>query len=665
MGFWDRLRGIDPFDPAQRVLPEPFEPFISTAGIPVADPGSPLEVWIHGERSRVDNFWRTQPNLRKVVDFVARNVASIPLHTFERISDLERHRVTGTRLTEALAHPGQAMGPYRFWHGVISDGLLYDRWLLLPVTDDDGSLRLVHVPSWRVRFQTNPLNEVVAIRYWVGDAIDRASRVDWIDVPLNMAIFDHGYAPATAGLSPVQTLRDVLQENAEAVSYRRSVWENTARIPGYISRPHDAPAWGQDKRDRFVEAMRSLYTRKGSRVGQMPLFEDGMKIYKNDVFEPRNAQDLEGRRLTAVEVAAAYHIAPELVGAQQGNYSNVREYRQMLYRDSLGPYIKAWEDALNAQLVPRYNEGRPLYVEANVEAKLRGSFEEQAQVTSTATGAPWMTRNEARAMRNLPPVDGGDDLVTPLNVIVGGQASPRDSGSQNQRAGGQPAGKRAAAGASKARAAQSYVDKHREVLVAFFDRQARVVKSQLGAKSAPDWWDTNRWDTELATDLTALALQTSQDVAQATLEQAGQDPEAYDADRTVKFLSAVAARQAKDINATTLTQLEAALASDDPDAAVDGVFDQASSTRADQMAVTLVTASSAFGTVESAKQAGGGEATKTWVVTSSNPRASHAAMNGETVGIDETFSNGLDYPASGGDPDEVAGCQCEVEITIP
>ena len=45
---------------------------------------------------------------------------------------------------------------------------------------------------------------------------------------------------------------------------------------------------------------------------------------------------------------------------------------------------------------------------------------------STATGRPFMTTNEIRARMNLPPVAGGDELVTPLNVLVGGQTSPQD-----------------------------------------------------------------------------------------------------------------------------------------------------------------------------------------------------------------------------------------------
>jgi hypothetical protein len=56
--------------------------------------------------------------------------------------------------------------------------------------------------------------------------------------------------------------------------------------------------------------------------------------------------------------------------------------------------------------------------------------------------------------------------------------------------------------------------------------------------------------------------------------------------------------------------------------------------------------------------------TKTWVVTSSNPRPSHDAIDGETVGMDEVFGNGLAYPGdqSTGDPGETANCSCVMAI---
>ena len=55
---------------------------------------------------------------------------------------------------------------------------------------------------------------------------------------------------------------------------------------------------------------------------------------------------------------------------------------------------------------------------------------------------------------------------------------------------------------------------------------------------------------------------------------------------------------------------------------------------------------------------------KRWV-TGDNPRPEHAAMNGETVDIDEAFSNGCEWPGDdNGDPDTTCGCNCSTEVII-
>ena len=55
---------------------------------------------------------------------------------------------------------------------------------------------------------------------------------------------------------------------------------------------------------------------------------------------------------------------------------------------------------------------------------------------------------------------------------------------------------------------------------------------------------------------------------------------------------------------------------------------------------------------------------KIWV-TGDNPRPEHAMMDGETVPIWETFSNGCNWPGDDdGDPDTTCGCNCSTEILI-
>lgn len=391
---------------------------LSANRIEVVDPGIPLtDMTAFGTSTDV---WRTQPSVRKVVDFIARNIASIPLHAYERASDEDRQRVTDHPLAQVLGAPEPRQVPFRFWHAVVCDWMLHDRWCARKVPQLDGSMQIVRIPARRFRFVADGLDRIAAVDIWTADGERTREGVEHF-------LFDSGYAArGVNGTSPMETLRDLLAEASEAVAYRRSIWENGARVPLVLKRPADAPPWKPEARQRFTNSWRA-FTRGGGREGGTPILEDGIEPHELKHFSPRDTADLEGRKLTDAEVASAYHIAPELVGAREGTYSNIEAYRQMLYRDSLGPLIEALEQVINAHLVPDLAAGRNLYVEANVESKLRLSFEEQSRVLSSSVGAPWMLRSEARARANLPKIEHADELVVPLNVTVGGLASPRDT----------------------------------------------------------------------------------------------------------------------------------------------------------------------------------------------------------------------------------------------
>jgi len=97
------------------------------------------------------------------------------------------------------------------------------------------------------------------------------------------------------------------------------------------------------------------------------------------------------------------------------------------------------------------------------------------------------------------------------------------------------------------------------------------------------------------------------------------------------------------------------------------MFQQKKTSGSVRLAESLVTEARSRGAFEAAKQAvnDGRQVTKTWNVTSLDPRRSHAAINGETVGVEERFSNGLRFPGDpDGDIDETAGCKCRLQIKI-
>ncbi len=54
---------------------------------------------------------------------------------------------------------------------------------------------------------------------------------------------------------------------------------------------------------------------------------------------------------------------------------------------------------------------------------------------------------------------------------------------------------------------------------------------------------------------------------------------------------------------------------------------------------------------------------KTWVVNSQNPRPEHVTMDGETVPINESFSNGMMFPGDpAGGPENNANCSCSMVV---
>ena len=661
MGFWDFLRPtLQPSTLTQDVAPVDggsvsyawMSPNVEyLGGVEWAE--RVTEEWNRVRGMSAAQLWRTQPHLRTVVSFLCRNVAQLGLHTFERVSDTDRRRDRQSPIARALADPGDGLTTYDLVFALVGDKALHDIAYLIPWWDGDKP-RLRRLPPSKVRIGKR--SPFAALTYLVNLGGET------VEIDASRLLVFGGYSPASGtGCSPtIDALKETLGEQVEASLYRSQVWKRGGRVSAVIQRPEGAPQWTDAQAERFREDWYANYTGRGARAGGTPILEDGMTLSKVD-FSAADQQWAEGAKLAFVTVAAAFHVNPTMVGVlDNANYSNVREFRRMLYGDTLGPTLAEIEAVFNTFGIGMFGQDASrFYVEFNIAEKLQGSFEEQAAVMSTMVGAPIMTRDEGRARFNLPALGGeATSLVTPLNVLVGGQSSPRDSGSQNRRSAA------ALVKAPKARAPQTYEDKVAEVVAAFFKRQERVIRTTLGAKAAEDWWDADRWDTELGDDLFRLAVMVSTSVAKSTLDSIGFSPDEFDEDRTLAWLEEVSRRSASSINDTTRAKIAAALESDDPADALDSTF-AAQGSRALEVAVTTVTMLSGFAAVEAAQQVAPERATKTWVVTSSNPRASHAAMDGETVPLSSDFSNGMAWPGdAAGGADEVAGCNCSLVIDV-
>lgn len=639
-----------------------------------------------------DELFAEQPHLQTVIDFIAQNVAQLPLKCYERNGDADRARDTTGTLPLLLADPNPSMTRYDLVYATVAEYALYGRaiWYVGRDAASQSGFQVRLIPArWVTNWQGADGFGYESIRLSDPDFAGGA-----VELPLSDCVLFTRYRPGhpARSLSPIESLRHTLAEQVEAQAFRRSVWNNATRISGYISRPKDAGVWSDAAAKRFKSDVRENWGRGGAHSGGTPVLEDGMR-YEPVTFNAHEGDWASGVKLSREDCAAAFHVNPAIIWPGDGQtYASAKDNARALYADTLAPLLSMIQQRINKDLAPMVGAPSTEYVEFDLMAKLNGSFEEQAASLQTAVGGPYMTRQEARARMNLPREPDGE-LITPLNVLVGGLASPTDTAPKaaprdlaHAKGCDCPACRSMAARAKAApRGRKAYqpptedeADAYHAALVAFYERQRKSVLSAMGAKSGakadgtPTWWDAERWDRELADDLMAAVLSGATRAARDALRQLGIDPREYDEARTRNFLRAWAESRAAGINAKTLEGLCAAQAGGLDPASVGatpaGVFDLAMGARATQQAQTIATQTASWGVMEAGRQCAPAETTKTWVHhPSKSPRPSHERMNGETVGIRERFSNGADWPGDSRvlGASDVANCHCEVELTIP
>lgn len=623
------------------------------------------------ENPRVDGLsarqlYATQANLQAVVSFLADSVAQLPLKVYVRNGENNRTRDVDSIAAHLLYRPNADQTAYDFWNAVMVEYLLMGVstiWLL-PDAESESGYQLRLIPKeWIMDTErsTNYAPDKLKIQTGTGGTFIEISRKEFVQF--------RRYSPGNPGgyQSPITALRQTLSEQIQADRFRSEIWRSSGRFNAYLTRPNNVQPWTDEQRKSFLTAFREGWGQGGSNTGKMPLLEDGMEI-KPYQFNAQQAQYAETKQLSREDVAAAYHVNPSLIWhTTTQTYASAKDNARALYADCLGPTLQMLQQRINSFLLPMVGADPNTYVEFDLKEKLKGSFEERASILQASVGGPWMTRNEARADNNMPPIEGGDELIVPLNVVEGGQASPQDT-HMNQNAAEPevkliiPSHRKDAESTIriKAKADEEEDEELKEVFQKFFKRQANSILPKLGAK-AEHWWDGDRWDEELADDIYPLFMKIADNHGESTAKTLGTE---YVKELTAAYLRKMAEGRATAINISTCEKLEEAIEQEEDPAEV---FEKRES-ETTTFGQTLGTAIASWAVIEAVHQAQNNGyqklVEKEWV-TGPNARPTHAAMNGQRVGIDDNFSNGARWPGDDNlSPDESCGCNCSTAVII-
>lgn len=618
-------------------------------------------------------LYQSQDNLKAVVDYLANSIAQLPMKVYKRQGETDRERDRTSSAAKLLWIPNQDQTSYEFIRAVATEyfvfGCVYV-WVI-PDADSPSGYQMRIIPSeWVTKSIGGSAYAADAIQVTIGSGRS-------VEIPRTEFVQFKTYSPGSPGgyVSPVSALRQTLQEQIEAGNFRKQLWHSSGRLNAQLLRPANVQPWDDETRKRFITAFREGWAAGGDKAGSIPLLEDGMEIKP---FETsfKEQQWAESIKLSREAVAAAYGVNPSLIWhTDSQTYASAKDNARALYADCLGPVIQMLQQRINSFLFPMVGADPDTYVEFDLTEKLKGSFEERASILQASVGGPWITRNEARADNNLPPIEGGDELIVPLNVVEGGQASPQDTHMEAQEPMATVSTNagleiiKAKAMEVRVKASDPTEDEQNrlaEALQKFFKRQAASILPRLGRD---DWFNEKRWDKELADDIEPIL----DDIADAHGKEGAKEiGSEYITEQTRAYIRAMAEGRAHATNVKTVEKITEAYDSYDPEdeesVSPADVMEKRVADDAPTIGTTLATVMSGWATLESGRQAQQQgvrkRVMKEWV-TGPNPRQSHAAMNGERVGIDDTFSNGAYWPGDDAiGPDESCNCNCKTDIVV-
>ncbi|AVL70860.1 phage portal protein [Oligella urethralis] len=382
--FWSRVAGRRPkLDPGSRV--EPFSSYRSRAGS-VVDVDTAL---------KIASVWAC-------VRLKAQTISSLPLH----LRDQDNKIAHGHNIYRLLHKaPNADMGPSEFKE-VISSSL--DLWGNFYAQIVRSGSRIISLEILSAEEMTVERTKSGVIRY-VYKEDEIFSEADILHI--------RGFTlDGLVGLSPIQYAAQTLGAQMDANNAADREFASGLKTGLVI-----------ESGERILQPEQRERLRRNLREYSLPektnepiVLEAGQKISNINGLKmnPADAQLLESRYFGIEEICRAFGVPPQLIGHtdKASSWASSLEQTNMGFLTyGLQPMLVRIEQTMQRKLL--IPSERDLYTaKFSVEGLLRSDSQSRASFYASMLQNGVMTRNEVRALENLPSVDGADDLTIQLNL---------------------------------------------------------------------------------------------------------------------------------------------------------------------------------------------------------------------------------------------------------
>ncbi len=341
------------------------------------------------------------------ISIISQTLASMPLNLFRRAENGGRTRATDHPLYGVLHDlANDAMTAFEarelLLASLLATGNAYARlaWNgrgqvteLQPL--DPGQVAVERLESGRLRYRVS--DHRGGVRVYLQDEI----------LHLRYRLARDG----VMGLSPLQLAR-------ETFNLALTQQDTAGKQAGKSFRPEGAlvfpNAISPSVKESAIEALRKKISAQTETSGVLVL--DGGAEWRSFSFSSKDAEFLESRKLTNLDICRVFSVPPTVAGiTDNATYSNSDQESRALVVRCLAPMAKRVEQAMNAALLPALSK-QSLFIEHDLAGLLRGDMKARYEAYRVGREWGWLAPNEIRGWENLPEIEGGDEYLSPLNM---------------------------------------------------------------------------------------------------------------------------------------------------------------------------------------------------------------------------------------------------------
>lgn len=213
------------------------------------------------------------------------------------------------------------------------------------------------------------------------------------------------------GLSPIAMARDTF---AIALAQGDTAGKQAAK--GF--RPEGALIFpqllGLAAKEQSLDALRRKV--ESNEATSNILVLDGGAEWKPLAFSSKDAEFLESRKLTALDICRVFGVPPSAAGiTDNATYSNIGEESRALVQRCIAPMARRIEQAMNRTLLTP-EARKTFFIEHDLAGLLRGDLGARYAAYRVGRDGGWLSPNEIRRFENMPEIEGGDEYLSPLNM---------------------------------------------------------------------------------------------------------------------------------------------------------------------------------------------------------------------------------------------------------